>query len=458
MSDSLKTPTAIQEKVLAKIDEGRLVKRCQDLVRIRSIVEEDAAEVEVAAYIEKFFRDLGLEVNVSDLPEIPGIAKGPHPQVVVRLKGKGKGPILLTGGHMDTEPVVTPELWKHDPFSGDIEDGKIIGLGTVNMKQSIASFMEAFQAIVEAGIELEGDLLFMACSQEDAGMIGSKYAIQNWDKVGLGPLPDMFFDGDQSNNQIWSTSLGYSFYKLKTYGKCSHTSSQYTRHPSYDGFRQVNALKKMIKIINEIHDVKKNFEYERGTFMGDPQITLGKMETTYPGEGTRISLGVDSATLYFDVRFPPGMDQDTCLRDIQRIIYNLRIEDPDLQATVEPLPTPLGIRIDKPVPHTPNMPLLKALKLTHKQIFGEDLVVDHETNGTSIDRVVDWCRYAGSDITAWSLGGIPSLNYGAGIVPVMPDEYVAIDDLVKHCKASTLAIIEVLKVKDWAGSARPSVM
>ena len=49
MSDTLKTPKEVQDKVLAKIDEARLVKRCQDLVRIRSIVEEDAAEVNVAA-------------------------------------------------------------------------------------------------------------------------------------------------------------------------------------------------------------------------------------------------------------------------------------------------------------------------------------------------------------------------------------------------------------------------
>lgn len=446
--EALRVPKDVQEKILAHINEERLIRRCQELVRIRSIVEEDAAEVEVAAYIEAFFKGLRpkgaeIEVKVSDLPELPHIAKGPHPQVVVRMKGRGKGPIMLTGGHMDTEPIVTPELWKHDPFSGDIADGNIYGLGTVNMKQSIASFMEVFNAYVDAGIELEGDLLFMACSQEDAGMIGSKYAIQNWDKVGLGPLPEMFFDGDQSNNQVWSTSLGYSFFKLQTFGKCSHTSSQFTRHPSYDGFRQVNALKKMIKIINEMHEVQKNFVYERGTFMGDPQITLGKMETTYPGEGSRVTLGVDSATLYFDVRFPPGMDQDTCLRDIQRIIYNLRVEDPELQATVEALPTPLG-RIDKPVPHTPDMPLLLALKKAHKQVTGEDLIVDHESNGTTLDRVVDWCRYAGSDITAWGLAGVPSLNYGPGIVPVAPDEHVSIKDLVDHCKTSALAIAEVL--------------
>jgi hypothetical protein len=40
--------------------------------------------------------------------------------------------------------------------------------------------------------------------------------------------------------------------------------------------------------------------------------------------------------------------------------------------------------------------------------------------------------------------GIPGLNYGAGVVPVTPDEKVSVDQLIKHCKASVLAILGVV--------------
>ncbi len=447
MSGALKTPKDIQEKILARIDEDRLVKLCSSLIQIDSMVENEAAEVGMADFVGKYFTNLGMEVKVTDLPEnIPNIPAGPHPQVVARKKGKG-GPVLLTGGHMDVEPIVTPELWKHHPLSGDVADGYIYGVGTVNMKQSIASFMEAIKAIVDSGVEFGGDLLFMGTSQENAGLIGSKYATTNWEKVGLGPKPDMFFNGEQTDNSVWSTNTGWGFFIITTYGQCGHTSSQLTMHPSYDGLRQVNALQKMVKIINEIHQVKKNFVYERGHFLGDPFVTLGKISTTYPGTGSRVALGVDSCTLYVDIRFPPGMNKESCKRDIERIIYNLAVEDPNLKATVEVIKDPLGIETDEAVLPHPDLPLLKALKAAHKQVSGEDLIVDHETNGTSIHRVVDWCRYAGSDLMSWARVGVPGINYGAGIVPVTPDERVSIKDLVTHCKASALAMIEVLGAK-----------
>jgi|GEM_PF-3971340 len=449
---SLEVARDIREKVLKKIDIKRVAELCSQLVRIDSMVENESAEVEMADFVARYLKDLGLEVRLIDFPKdlegLPGVSAGGHPQVIAERKGSGGGTRLMVGGHLDTEPAVNPELWTHDPYSGHIdwEEGFIYGLGTVNMKQSLASFMEAVRAIVLAGVKLKGDLLFAGWSQENVGLIGSKYLAHNWAELGLGPLPDMVLDGEQTDCSIWSTNMGMALYRITTRGRLGHVSSRYTHHPSYDGFRQINALEKMIKIINELKDVRKNFRYERGHFLGDPVISLGKVETKVPGTGTRACLGVEECSLYVDFRFPPGADKESLKQDIERIIYNLSIDDPELKAEVVSFPGPLGLEVDQPMLPDPDSALLKVLKTTHREIFGQELIVDCDSSGATTHRVIDWTRYAGSDLISFFSVGVPGLNYGAGVVPVTPDEKVSLEQLVNHSRVSALTIMEICGV------------
>jgi acetylornithine deacetylase len=345
---------------------------------------------------------------------------------------------------MDTEPVVNPEQWTHDPFSGHIdrEEGYIYGVGTVNMKQSVASFMEALAAIVRSGVSLKGDLLFAGWSQEDLGSIGSKYMATHWDELNLGPLPDMVFDGEQTDCSAWTSNVGMAVFTITTFGRLAHFSSRYTHHPAYRDTYQINAVDKMLKIMNELKQVRKNFEYERGHFLGDPVMSFGKITSTVPGAGGRACLGADSCTLTVDIRFPPGMTKDTCKRDIERIIYNLSIDDPELTATVTTSPALFGME-SVPMVSSRDLPLLRKLEAAHKEIFGEDLIVDIDTNGTTTHRSIDWNRYAGSDLTSFYSVGVPGVNYGPGTVPVTPDERVSIPQLINHCKVAALTILEV---------------
>jgi len=444
---TLRVQPEIRQKVLTAVSPENVVNLCSRLVQFDSVVEHDAAEKEIAEYVAGYFKDLGLEVKIMDLPDdlpVPDMPKGPHPQVVARLKGSAGKPVLLVGGHMDTEPVVNPEQWTHDPFSGHIdrEEGYIYGVGTVNMKQSVASFMEAISAIVRSGVSLKGDLLFAGWSQEDLGSIGSKYMATHWDELNLGPLPDMIFDGEQTDCSAWTSNVGMAVFTITTRGRLAHFSSRYTHHPAYRDTYQINAVDKMLKIMNELKQVRKNFVYERGHFLGDPVMSFGKITSTVPGAGGRACLGADSCTLTVDIRFPPGMTKDTCKRDIERIIYNLSIDDPELTATVTTSPALFDME-SVPMVSSRDLPLLRKLEAAHKEIFGEDLIVDIDTNGTTTHRSIDWNRYAGSDLTSFYSVGIPGVNYGPGTVPVTPDERVSIPQLINHCKVAALTILEV---------------
>ncbi|MFC2079605.1 M20/M25/M40 family metallo-hydrolase [Candidatus Bipolaricaulota bacterium] len=119
-------------------------------------------------YIEDVLRDAGIETSI--------LARNrQRPNLVARLPGKGLAPGLLLFGHVD---VVTTahQNWSVPPFEGLIRDGYIWGRGALDMKAGIAMMMAALQRAKSSGLELAGDIVFAADSDEEAGgAFGAKY-------------------------------------------------------------------------------------------------------------------------------------------------------------------------------------------------------------------------------------------------------------------------------------------
>src|SRR3954449_4092303 len=66
--------------------------------------------------------------------------------------GDGSRPTLLVNGHLDVVPV-DRDAWSHDPFGGEVRDGRMYGRGTSDMKGGIASAIEALSTLRRAGRE-----------------------------------------------------------------------------------------------------------------------------------------------------------------------------------------------------------------------------------------------------------------------------------------------------------------
>jgi acetylornithine deacetylase/succinyl-diaminopimelate desuccinylase-like protein len=126
--------SALNPGVLAAA-EGELIESLQSLIRIASVnpvpVDAPDGETRAARWIASSLEDAGL------VPEVLELVAG-RGSVVTRLHGDGTGgaPLLLLS-HLDVVPA-PPELWTHDPFSGDVADGYIWGRGAVDMKNLLA--------------------------------------------------------------------------------------------------------------------------------------------------------------------------------------------------------------------------------------------------------------------------------------------------------------------------------
>lgn len=76
-------------------------------------------------------------------------------------------PIVLMS-HQDVVPAEGE--WIHEPFSGEIADGKVWGRGTSDTKCSVFGFFQAVEELLEEGIIPEQDIyLSSSCTEEWAG-------------------------------------------------------------------------------------------------------------------------------------------------------------------------------------------------------------------------------------------------------------------------------------------------
>ena len=93
----------------------------------------------------------------------------------VTVSGSGRGKSLLLNGHMDTVPPGTAP-WTHNPWSGHIQDGRLYGLGSFDMKAGLVAQMGVVCALHRAGIRLGGDLVCESVIDEEWGGGGGTLA------------------------------------------------------------------------------------------------------------------------------------------------------------------------------------------------------------------------------------------------------------------------------------------
>ena len=134
-----------------RVDADRLRDLTLELVEIESPTGDTAG---VARRYADTLREIGLEVEVLD-ERFPAT-----PVVVGRLRGGEPGPTIVLNGHLDTIPI------PHD--APRIDDGRIFGRGSADMKGPVAAATEAVRVIAESGRAFPGELVLVAIGLHEA--------------------------------------------------------------------------------------------------------------------------------------------------------------------------------------------------------------------------------------------------------------------------------------------------
>lgn len=105
-----------------------------------------------------------------------------------------KGPHLCFAGHTDVVPTGDLNDWKHDPFSGTIDNGILYGRGASDMKGGIASFIAA----VSQAIPFEGSISLLITGDEEGPAINGTIKMLEWLKEN-DQVPDVCIVGEPTN-------------------------------------------------------------------------------------------------------------------------------------------------------------------------------------------------------------------------------------------------------------------
>jgi len=292
------------------IDRTYLLSTLTDLVRLNSInpdlVSGAAGEGEIARYIADNLKQLGLEVKIVE-------ATRGRPSVIATLKGKGGGQSLMLNGHIDTVGVDNmPE-----PFLAAIRDGKLYGRGAYDMKGSLAASMAALKALVDAKVELKGEVVLATVADEEYASIGTAEVIRHV-KV------DSAIVTEPTEMEICLAHKGFVWIEVETRGRAAHGSR-------FDEGLDANLM--MGRFLAGLDQLERDLRAR------DPHPLVGppSLHAAILRGGTELSMYAASCKLQIERRTIPGETEAQVVSELQAIIDRLAKTDPTFKATIKTL-------------------------------------------------------------------------------------------------------------------------
>ena len=262
----------------------------QDLVRetqkIISFESYPGKEKEVSDYIEVLMKRLGLrDVTRDQLGSVYGFI-GP----------KKSSTSILFDSHTDVMPV--RGNWKFPPFSGKIENGKIYGRGSTDMKGSLC-------ASIFAAAEIQSEL-----NLKKQYVVSASVLEEEIEGVALGKIidrvnPENVVICEPSKLKIKLGHKGRIEYLLNVEGN--------TFHSAFPG-----KFDNTIHLAAEALSALKNIKFTNSHEMGEGVLTPTGLFTN-----SNTSMAPSKTTIRFDRRTVPGDEEKNVEEEIMKVLNSI---------------------------------------------------------------------------------------------------------------------------------------
>ncbi|UCG27193.1 MAG: YgeY family selenium metabolism-linked hydrolase [Bacteroidales bacterium] len=358
------------------------------LVRIPSLSGREEA---MMSELKRLFSDAGI--------------KNIHTDGLGNLIGKtGHGEkILAFDGHMDTVDTGIADNWIFDPFSGRIDNGFVLGRGSVDQKGGLASMITAARILDETGIPDYLTVYFIgSVMEEDCDGLCWKYIIEK-DRI----RPHAVILTEPTNLTIARGQRGRMEIEIEFTGISSHGSA-----PEHGK----NAIYLASDAALKIRDL--NGSLGNHDFLGKGSIAVTRIKSDSPA----LCAIPDYASIYIDRRLTLGETRESAIAELENVF-----QDPRVKITVPYYQglsyTGMSYGMEKYYPTWIMPEDHKAIQMgtdVYNELFNSEPVVGKwlfSTNAISIKGIYD----------------IPVLGFGPGEESLAhaPNEKVSIDQLVK---------------------------
>lgn len=306
-------------------------------------------------------------------------------------------PALAFTGHLDTVPLGAAP-WTHPPHAAALNEGRIYGRGTTDMKGGVAAFLNAAINTPPP----PGGIVLLITAGEETGSDGARTMVSAGELPKIGAL----IVAEPTLNRAVPGHKGALWLQLTARGVTAHGSM-----PE----KGDNAVLKMARALVSLEQLVPGAPHE---VMGKPTLNIGTIRG-----GLNTNSVPDLCEVTLDLRSVPGVDHAALQEKIASLL------GPDIEIT------PI---IDLPSVWTdPEEPWMTRMAELSARLAGA------ETAPVAVSYFTD------ASIFTPALGNTPTLVLGPGdpALAHQTDEYVAVERL-KQAEA-----IYAEALKDWNRAA-----
>jgi acetylornithine deacetylase/succinyl-diaminopimelate desuccinylase-like protein len=332
----------------------------QRLVRFNT-VNPPGNERPAIEFLADYLSEAGFQTEILAADEA-------RPNLVATLSASSDGPTLGFLGHVDTV-LADPSEWRHDPWSGDVDDGFLWGRGALDMKSQVAAEAVAAASLARSGWRPErGALkLLFVCDEETGGELGAQWLARTHpDKVRCDMLlneggGEAFDYRGRRRYGVCCAEKGIFRFMVTARGTAGHASLPRTGD---------NALLKLAPVLAALAERQASYDVVEGPAAllrglgedpSDPAAAVSHIGQAEPALLTLLEpmLGVtftptmahasdkinvipSRAWLKVDCRVPPGLGEETVRRRVAEVLGDVEIEFTErVSGNSSPVDTPL---------------------------------------------------------------------------------------------------------------------
>jgi succinyl-diaminopimelate desuccinylase len=368
----------------------------------------------------ELIRAFGFEAEKHPVPadEVKAAGLQSITNLIVRRPYGASGRTIALNAHGD---VVPPgEGWTHDPYGGEVVDGKMYGRATAVSKSDFSSFTFALRALEAVCKPAKGAVeLHFTYDEEFGGEVGPGWLL----KKGL-TKPDLMI------------AAGFSYQVVVAHNGCLQMEVTVQGEMAHAAIPDsgTDALQGAVHILNALYALNEQYKQVRSKVEGitHPYLNVGLIQG-----GTNTNVVPGKVVIKLDRRMIPEEDPaqvEASIRDvIARAAASFRPPRGSSAITVDVKRMLLARAM---VPLAGNAPLVQAIQKHGQQVFREPV----PAVGTPLY----------TDVRLYVEHGIPGVIYGAGPRTVREsnakraDEHIVLDDLKRATKVIARTLHELV--------------
>jgi acetylornithine deacetylase/succinyl-diaminopimelate desuccinylase family protein len=259
----------------------------------RALTGPEFLESKLTAYLEEWLRGLGVRLERQPVaPDRDNLLAWYDPQGARRH--------LLFDVHQDTVPVGGMTI---SPFVPTIEQGRLYGRGSCDVKGSMAAMFLAFARLVREQPRGAASVLLACTVDEEFTHRGSSRL------SAMDHQADLAIVAEPTLLDIVHCHKGVLRWKVRTAGVACHSST-----PDLGE----NAIYRMARVLEALEKYASTLKHKTPhEILGAPTMSVGRIEG-----GESVNVVPDWCEIEVDRRLIPGEDPAFCLRDAREWLRN----------------------------------------------------------------------------------------------------------------------------------------